>query len=420
MSVFVNINPEFLANKIHSAHSKVIYVSPGVDEVIANALIDTSKKIGADNVSVLLDVSENVLRYGYGNIDGIKLLKENEIPIKGAEGLRIGALVYDDAGIIFTPIPLSIEAGKKYPNQPNAINATQEQVNDIIDAITPPINTQDLNEKLDDSNNENPPQISDPEPEIGKVEISPEQIEEVNDSITKNPPLKVDVAQKVLVFSTKIEFVEIKLKGCAIQRHTVSIPPELLIGQVDSATKRQLRAGYTIIEKGSSISGDSIRDEVNELRKSFTESIPKYGSVLLKSKKKEFNIKIKEIKKNLKEFQKKVNTDLEGEIKKAKDNLLNVLIPSVTASPPHDLLKKIDGENVDKKLVKKYLSLRLDEIFPSADKIVNAMSLECISKAVTHETISNEEFLKHIKYAYPFSDWDKMFEEYGAARESHE
>ncbi|MEA1966808.1 MAG: hypothetical protein U9N77_01095 [Thermodesulfobacteriota bacterium] len=78
MSVFINITPRYLADKIHSAGSRVIYVSPGLNEVIASALINISKSIGVDKVSVLLDVSESVLCYGYGNIDGITLLKEKQ------------------------------------------------------------------------------------------------------------------------------------------------------------------------------------------------------------------------------------------------------------------------------------------------------------------------------------------------------
>lgn len=405
MSVFLNINPKFLADTIHSAHSRVIYVSPGLDEVIASALINISKKIGVDNVSVLLDVSESVLRYGYGNIDGITLLKENGISIKAADGLRIGALIYDDEGLIFTPIPLLIEAGKKDLTQPNAIKATSGQVKDIIYAITP---------QKEPKNDHEP----NPEPEIGKVPISQEQIIKVNNSMNENPPQKFDVARRVQVFSTAIEFVEMKLKGCEIQRHTVSIPTDLLVGKADSITKKQLRAGFNIIEKGSALTGDSIRNKVNELKKSFTKPIPKYGSIILKSKKEKFNVEVEELKKDIEEFQKEVENNLEEEIKKAQDRLMKMLIPAVTENPPDDLSGQIQGDKATIEQVEKYLTLKLDGIFPSASDVTKAMSLDCIIKAVTYETISNEEFQNNIKNAYPLINWDDMFEEYDAAPKS--
>ena len=376
-------------------------MSPGLDKVIANALISIAKKIGINNVSVLLDISESVLRYGYGSIDGITQLKENGITIKEADGIRIGALVYDDEGLIFTPTPLLIEAGKKELNQPNAIKATSEQIKDIVNAITPQQSSK--NKK---------------KPEIGINQVNQTKIEKVTHAINENPPQKFDVARRVQVFSTAIEFVEIKLKGCEIQRHSVSIPTDLLVGRADSTTKRQLKAGFNIIEKDSALSGGSIRNKVNELKKSFTKSIPKYGNVLLKAKKKQFKNAIDELKEDINKFQKNVEEKLEEEIKKAKDRLMKLLIPAVRENPPDDLLGQIQGDKPADEQVKKYLKLRLEKIFPSANNITQAMSLDCIIKAVTYETISSQEFQKKIKNAYPLINWVEMFEEYDAARES--
>ena len=68
--------------------------------------------------------------------------------------------------------------------------------------------------------------------------------------------------------------------------------------------------------------------------------------------------------------------------------------------------------------VEKYLELKIDDTFPSASDITKAMSLSHVTKAVTYETIINEEFQENIKEAYPLINWNEMFEEYDAARES--
>lgn len=405
MPVFMNINPRYLADKIHTATTRVVYVAPGLDEVIASALINVSNNIGVDNVSVLLDVSESVLRFGYGNIDGITLLNECNLPIKDAKGTRIGALIVDNEGVIFTPIPLLIEAGKKEANQPNAIKATSEQLEDILSAVMPANERQEIDS----------PNLT---PEIGVTKVSEQQIENVHTLISENPPQKFDVARRVQVFSSAIEFVELKLRGCEIQRHTVSIPTDLLVGKVDAITKKQLRAGFNIIEKGSSISGDSIRNKLNELKKTYIKTIPKYGSILLKSKKRKFNEAIEKLNDDINAFQKEVESKLEGEIKKARDRLMGMLTPAVAENPPDDLSGQIQGDRPTHEQVQKYLMLKLDDIFPSANDITKAMSLDCIIKAVTHETISNEEFQDNVKKAYPLLDWEQMFEEYDAARES--
>jgi len=179
-----------------------------------------------------------------------------------------------------------------------------------------------------------------------------------------------------------------KLKGCEIQRHTVSIPTDLLLGKADSATKKQLRAGFNIIEKGSLLSGDSIRGKVNDLKKSFTKPIPKYGSILLKSRKEKFNNAIKELKQDIVKFQEKVEKDLEDEIKKARDRLMKMLIPAVTENPPDDLSCQIQEEKATKEQVEKYLKIRLDSIFPSSKDITKEMSFAYIIKAITYEPLA--------------------------------
>ena len=431
--VFKNINPKDIADAIISANLKVIYVSPGLDKVIARALIEKAAEIGQDNVTVLLDVAENVLRYGYGTIEGINMLKNNNISIKEATGVRIGALIHDNNGLIFSPIPLLIEAGRKELSQPNAMVATAEQVENIVDAITPTGTYEQDKNTVDtvtlpgiSEQNENTvdttalPDISENQkkPEIGTTKVSLSKIEDLQQAINENPPQKFDIARKVQVFSTAIEFVEIKLKGYEIQRRTVSIPTDLLVGKVDLETKRQLKAGFNIIEKGSTLSGDPIRNEVNELKRTFTKHIPKYGNVLLKSKKKQFNEAVSKLKKSINKFQEDVEKKLEEEIEKARDRLINMLIPAVTKNPTDDLLMQIQGDKATEDQVKQYLTIRLKSIFPSAKDVTTAISLDCIIKAITYETISNEEFQDHIKNAYPLINWDEMFEEYDAARES--
>ena len=390
-----------MANIIHSAKSRVIYAAPALDEVVANALINTANKIGFDSVSVLLDISENVFRCGYGNIEGVTLLNNNNVTIKEVAGIRIGVLIYDNEGVVFSQPPLLIEAGREDEAQPNGIQVTSEQANEIVNAIIP---------KLDIENNKKPT------PEIGKTDVSLGKIQNIQKVLTDNPAQKFDIARKVQVFSTAIEFVELKLTGCEIQRHTVKIPTELLVGNVDLATKKQLKAGFNIIEKNSSISGDSIRDEVNKIRTNYFQPIPKYGNTLLKSSKDKFNKDLAALQESIKSFQKEVKANLETEIATAQTNLVEMLAPAIKANPPKDLLGGIQTNTPTEAQVKKYIELKLKNIFPSADSMTKAMSVDCIFKAVTYEAIFlDNDFQKQISDAYPLIEWDKMLEEYNAA-----
>ena len=360
MAIFKNINSRFIADTIHSAKSRVIYAAPALDEAIASALINVAKKIGQDSVSVLLDISENVFRCGYGDIDGVTLLNEEGVSIKDATGIRIGVLISDNEGFIFSLPPQLIEAGSKEETQPNGMRVSLQQVNEIINAILPKENIENnRNSKIEQT--ETKPVESEivqeslrdnPIQEIGKNKVSLERIQNIQKSLTDNPPQKFDIARKVQIFSTAIEFVELKLTGCEIQRHTVQIPTELLVGDIDSETKKQLKAGFNIIEKSSSLSGDSIRNEVNKIRKIYTKSIPKYGNIILKSSKTQFNEALTKLKDSVKTFQLEVKANLEAEISKAKTNLAEMLTPAITNKPPTELkMQVLNGSPTEEQLI---------------------------------------------------------------------
>ena len=95
-----------------------------------------------------------------------------------------------------------------------------------------------------------------------------------------------------------------------------------------------------------------------------------------------------------------------------------MLIPAVTENPPDDLLSQVLNGTPSENQVHAYINIKLSAIFPTAEKLINAMSLGCVFKAVTYETISSEDFQKSIRVAYPLINWYEMFEEYDAARES--
>jgi len=405
MSIFLNVNTKYLVDKIHQASSSVIYASAGINQDIASALINTAKKIGVDNVSVLLDVSEHVMRLGYGDVDGVTLLQENNISIKEAPGLRVGALLCDGEGVIFTPTPLLIEAEKNNPDYPNGIKASAEQIRDIRQAICPSKDRVKNSESV-------------PVPEIGIEEVGQQQVKEVYASLKSNPPQTFDVARKVGVFSTAIEFVEIKLIGCKIQSRSVSVPSELLVGDVDREVKEQLSAGFKILEKTSKLSGGGISVKLNEIKKQYIKKIPVYGSVLLKANKEDFNTEIEGLRKDIETFKSKIKADLSKEIEQAKLRLAGALIPNIKKNPPKELLGQIMGDKPTDEIVKLYVEGELENIFPNTDSFIDQMSIDCIFKAVTYESISSKNFQKDVQERFPLVRWDKMFEEFNAARSS--
>ena len=88
--------------------------APGVRKKVAEAICGAGERLGdAGNVSVILDVSEEVCRIGFGDIEGLRILQQNRLicgRLSAQEGVRIGILITDEDTLIYTPTALLQEA----------------------------------------------------------------------------------------------------------------------------------------------------------------------------------------------------------------------------------------------------------------------------------------------------------------------
>jgi hypothetical protein len=66
------------------ARRRVIYAAPSVSLEVSSALINVGERLGAEMVSVVLDVSEDVFRLGYGVVDALNMLHERNIAVRHA------------------------------------------------------------------------------------------------------------------------------------------------------------------------------------------------------------------------------------------------------------------------------------------------------------------------------------------------
>ena len=122
---FTVVNDEVLESCILEAHHKIVYVAPGVSTVVAQALVSRFRDIGQLAITLILDVDPEVYRLGYGDSEGLDLIKsladENMLELRKQAGVRIGLLIVDDTTLIYAPTPRLIEAGSVQPEKPNAI-----------------------------------------------------------------------------------------------------------------------------------------------------------------------------------------------------------------------------------------------------------------------------------------------------------
>lgn len=221
---FIALPAKRIVEEINQAVGFVAYVAPGISREVAESLISASKRqVG---VEVILDANAEVCRMGYGTFDGLNLLNEyKKLVIRNSTGLRIGLLVCDSKSWIFTPTALILEDERADNNAPNSILISADEAHNMLKALA-----------IDPSDNI---EHSRSEAEIGKSRVSDSELVTVKNDLEINPPQRFDIVRKVRVFNSYLEYVDISLKNCEIQRHTILLPQKLFgLTQDDTMKER--------------------------------------------------------------------------------------------------------------------------------------------------------------------------------------
>lgn len=128
--IFHNLSATEIAEKISKAKNLVCYAAPGISLKSAQAIVDAGNRISRDKISVSLAFSEEMIRMGFGDKEGMQAvdhLKENGIILQQIQGMRLGILVFDNEGYVFAPQALAIEEECSGEHAFNASRLSEEQ-----------------------------------------------------------------------------------------------------------------------------------------------------------------------------------------------------------------------------------------------------------------------------------------------------
>lgn len=403
---FRTIKDEDIAKIIRVAKNRAFYAAPGVTDTVAAALIEARGRIERNRVRIVLDGSANALRLGYGQVDPMPMLLEHDVDVRTEPGLRLSLLVVDDFAVVFA-LPAMMVEDPTIPRGPNALVLPFDQVAGVLNTVAPDYVKSTTSEAS----------YSTAPPHIGQIPMTAAQVKNVEFELAKNPPQRFDLTRTLNVFNAYVEFIEVRLTGLQIARHTVKLPQDLILALRDEATSKRLRTSFNLLDGKSKVGQDAeaVEVQVRRLRDRFVRSIGDTGAITLRSKRVEVDALIKSIQADIKKFRDSVVQRLTKEIESSRSKLVEGLTPALKRKPPQDLIDQVTGK-IAVEHVKQYLTRRLDDVFPSAESVVGLMKLECVRKGVTYETLANGDFQKKVRSAFPYEDWDKPFSEFAAAK----
>jgi len=398
---FISLTDVELVALIGCASRRLVVITPRVSQSVATVLAEKWRELGRDAVQIILDPDPEVSRLGLGESSALKLLHEMAIEI-GAEllqqqGLRVGLIITDETTTIFAPTPLLIEAGGRPGERRNAIRLE-----------TPAPAPSDAGSDAD---------LSDLNLIVSRIEKA--DVKKACADLEANPPAKFDLARKVRVFNSRIEFVEFKVQGAALSRKTVPIPADLM-GFAEPRAQKLLRSSFQLIEKNTELSGERIGRLRHFIAKSFLVQLPKYGTVVERARKAEFIAAIDTLERYIRRFEKFQKKHLQEAIREKCELVISALAPGVIANPPTRWKRKL-GDNPTDDAIRQMLRREVEAMFGSAESLFNAMEMKLIFKGVTYELLYDTEFVRIAQEKIQsFRDLHEEFEAAAGCEESRQ
>ncbi len=415
-SLFTDLSSNRIAGLIRSAKTRVVYAAPGIQDGPAAALVAFVPGILSPELTVSLDFDERTLRMGYGSLAAVEMLRKAGIELTHFPGFRSGILIVDKRGWVFTPVAHYLEDEPQSDETPNAIELSPAQVEAFAIHFSPVSRQNAIN---DAPTPEIAAQIAELPAELGMVQVEKAHFEEVKKAIEIAPPVKFDVVRQVRVFEPYLQYVEMKLTGAAIQKHKVRIPSEIQNLGSSKDLEGRLRTTFDLIERSSALSSKALEDELNEIRKNLTRSLGKeHGRVVLKNTKPMLERRIGELRKKLEAHQEAVRETLQKKLADSQEEVAKHYLPLVIAKPPEAIFGQSPSGTATKEECRKWIEQVLAGVFPTADKLIHAMTLEITFKEATFETLNRPDFLESVKKAFPTVDWEKAYNEFKAAGET--
>ena len=425
MNTFCAIDDNALATLIRQARQRVVFIAPGVFLPVANALAERFREVAQLEVSVILDADDDVCRLGFGELEALRLIHAQAqtagFYVRSQPGLRIGVLLVDDQTLVWAPTPRSVESAPDSSTAamaPNGLMLGNNPVRQIAQAVCA-------------EGTETDPRAA----EIGSSAITPDQIAELTAALTNNPPIPVDLARVTRVFSTKLQFVELKVTGAKLSQQQISLSSaqlnadasEHLRTLLDSKLKafsklRDKEVDVPLLVNGEqafSRDGKPMLERVSEatlirersaIEADYLYDVTGFGRVLERSRRLEFENRIAAYKVRLLAYSEELRKTIANEAESIVVEAVNLIAERMARSGPVAPFDEPDFEAIADGLRRNLLRVESEE-----------PRINLVFKEVTYEQTQDAQFKTRLDAALPLPVKHRLgnwYEKFNAAKQA--
>ncbi len=220
-----------IAAHIREAGETCLLIAPGVDSIVAEALLERAQ-YAKKKASVVIDGSHHAERSGYGETSTWRALMK-ATKLRAMPGTRLGLLVTDRGAWLFAP-----RAGKLDPRDEAGLSAValathREAALSLCERILgrherPSRNEASPPEGLD----ERPPAYDADdtgEPSARNENITEAEVEQAEQAIEEHPPRDYAREREITVYTAFVGYIELRLAGASLATGArLKIPNELV------------------------------------------------------------------------------------------------------------------------------------------------------------------------------------------------
>lgn len=395
--------PKFV-EEIFNASENLYLSIPSIDEEMADALILVKQQKPTIKIKVVVDNSEDSIRNGFGDIEGIDKLTKNDIQIFQSDGNLISFIVSDTIGYFLFPHsrifiekakgtnafridPVSIKLLIHYffPSEEKTDNKKFEQTAIIGDANK---HFEEAFKELENNNRQS-----------AVSEFDNKKHEENKKKLKINPPLEPDLQRQINTYTAKIQFVELKFSGGNLENKIAQLPEKAIpinSPELKSLLQTRMKMFQAIDKHKDFAKLQEFKNKVEKLRKDYLTPITcrPSKSIIKNDDKEKFLDELNKLKEETKTLNKTLATMLETGRLNTLDLLKSELKKFFRTNEP-DELKNLNQQDIkDRKLEEIINKIVTSVKFPEVNKLIEKILLTELFYDLTWSDFKDEKLHK--------------------------
>lgn len=301
---FISVTTESLLSFLGRAKKRIIIAKPGYNLEEINTLINLVKNTKID-CSLYVDPDENAIRWGFGQHDALKKIKNNLelLNVLTVQRIRLSVLIVDDLALVFSPIALAWEEELKNVSYPNGIICGAAVAESFIEQL------QREEKDFEDISKIIPfPGCIVPKKTQENVK---NDLQKVDDRLTELPPVDPAKLRKITIYRINYKVLKIEIRGINLKEKSITLQPiNVLLPNVSD----RLRASWQLFSKDD-LEGfahfKKFRKEIEKIIEEYALDIKRFGYLIKTEDQKEFKSKVeREVKDFIAFLKAKTNEDL--------------------------------------------------------------------------------------------------------------